>query len=88
MQLLPDSTPVGPQIMCELCDVNLWQAATCRDHVIGNNLQRSHQTSSIPGAQAHHSRTHSLKGKPLMEPSACGQVVLGARCPEQPNVRH
>ena len=34
MQLLPDRTPMGPQVMSELCDINLGQVASCEDHII------------------------------------------------------
>ena len=48
MQLQPDLIPTSPQIMAELCDINLWQAASRQNHIISKNPQRSHQPSHIP----------------------------------------
>ena len=60
MQLLPDRLPVGPQLMSELCDIDLWQAASCEDHIIASIPQCSHQAGHIAGAQAPHSQMHSI----------------------------
>ena len=68
MQLLPDRISMGPQIMSELRDIDLWQAASCEDHVIAIIPQCSHQAGHTAGAQAPHSQTHSIQGDPLMEP--------------------
>ena len=32
----PDCIPMDAQIVSELCDVDLWQAASCQDYVVAN----------------------------------------------------
>ena len=66
--LLPDCCPMGPQIVYELCDFDLWQAASGQDHVMANIPQCSHQAGHIAKAQIPHSQMHSIQGNLLMQP--------------------
>ena len=86
MQLLPDLIPTSPHLMAKLSD--LWQAASCQNHIIANNPERSHELRHISRAHTNHNRPAAAQHLQQLAGACQGRLhtVSETSCPQQPDL--